>query len=551
MMVGILGALGGFIVWPIILIGINSFNTTNTILADPDYGLANWKTAFSQPDLIVALGNTLMIFFASLAIEFPVAVLIAWALARVKIPFSQTLEFLFWIAFLLPSISVTMGWMFMLDPFLGFLNKVAVGLPFIDSAPFNIFSVPGIIFVHVMGGGISGAIILLTPAFRNMSVVLEEAAWTSGASNFRTFVRVTLPLLIPPMVVVLAVRLARMFQSFEVEQLLGNPFGFFVYSTKIYALTRADVPQYGQATALASIVLLLVVFIIPTQRWLMTRRSYTTVTGSFKPGRIDLGFGNNIILAGLVLLLLFLIAAPLGSLILGSFMTRTGLFFLDPLFTTRHWELVLKDRIFIEALKNTLLLGAVGAIFSPLLFSFFAYIIVRTRWFGRSTLDGTIWLAAAIPGILSGLGLLWMLLGTPFLRPLYGTLVPLMIVTVISGKTTGVQLSKAVFLQMGQDMEEQARVSGAGWLRTYVRIWLPLMAPTLVLLSMINFMLAVNATASLILIAPRGTNTLSLLALEFAEVGSRTGAGIVSLIIMVLSVGMALAVKVLGVKMRR
>ena len=101
--------------------------------------------------------------------------------------------------------------------------------------------------------------------------------------------RVTLPLMISPMILVFALQLLRVFSSFETELLLGTPFGFFVYSTKIYALVRSDVPNYGEATALASITLLLLLLIVPLQRHIIQRRRYTTITGSFRPGLIDLG----------------------------------------------------------------------------------------------------------------------------------------------------------------------------------------------------------------------------------------------------------------------
>ena len=54
---------------------------------------------------------------------------------------------------------------------------------------------------------------------------------------------------------------------------------------------RNAVPNYGEATVLASLTLLMIVLIIPLQRWILERRRYTTITGSFRPGLIDLGDG--------------------------------------------------------------------------------------------------------------------------------------------------------------------------------------------------------------------------------------------------------------------
>src|SRR5262249_41568430 len=154
------------------------------------------------------------------------------------------------------------------------------------------------------------------------------------------------------------------------------------------------------------------------------------------------------------------------------------------------WEFVLGESVFWGALYNTLLLASTTAIVSPFIFATIAYVLVRTKLPGRGLLDGMIWTAAVVPGMLAGLGLLWMFLGTSFLALLYGTLWPLVIVLLLQGKTTGTQLSKAVFLQMGADMEEAARVSGSGYIRTFFTIWVPLLLPTLILLGTLHFVSA-------------------------------------------------------------
>jgi len=144
--------------------------------------------------------------------------------------------------------------------------------------------------------------------------------------------------------------------------------------------------------------------------------------------------------------------------------------------------------------------------------------------------------------------LLWMFLGTPFLRPLYGTVVPLIVVVILSGKLLGVQLSKAVFLQMGAELEESARVSGAGWLRTYFRVWLPLMMPTLALLATMNFVSAASAASTVILLATKNTMTLSILALAFSTEGDLEVASAISLIVVVLTLGVAIVARWFGLR---
>jgi len=447
---------------------------------------------------------------------------------------------------MVPALPTTIAWITLLDPDVGLINVGLKNLLGLGQGPFNIFSVPGIVWANLMGHGISIKVMLLTPAFRNMDSTLEEAARVGGASNLRTLFKVTLPLMISPMILVLALQLLRVFQSFETEYLLGLPFGFYVYSTKIYALVRDAVPNYGEATVLASVTLLLIAMIIPLQRWILERRRYTTISGSFRPGLIDLHAWNYVTFGVIAVLLMLLTIGPLAVLVLGSFMERIGYFMLG--FTLDHWRFVLNDPVFVKSLQTTLVLATSAAVSSPLLFSVIAYLLVRTRLPGRGILDLMIWSAGAIPGILAGLGLLWVFIDTPGLNFLFGSIWALILVVILQGKTTGVNIMKGVLVQVGADMEEAARVSGAGWIRTYFRIWLPLLMPTLLLLAVMNFVIAAGATGSIILLASRDTMTLSLMALELSTpaVNNREAASIVSIFIILFTFSGALLLRYFG-----
>lgn len=539
--------LGYFLIWPIILLLINSFNAATDWFVEPRvWGLRHWQNAFLRPGLLRSLGNSLVIWSLTVAFSFPIGLTIAWILARTRIPFSRTLEFMFWISYMVPALPTTIAWITLLDPDIGLINTGLIKLGLFDQGPFNVFSVPGIVWANLMGHSIAIKVMLLTPAFRNMDAALEEAARVGGASNLRTLFKVTLPLMISPMILVFALQLLRIFQSFETEYLLGLPFGFFVYSTKIFTLIRDPVPNYGEATVLASITLLLIALIIPVQRWILDRRRYTTITGSFRPGLIDLGRWNYIAFGLIAFLLMLLTVGPLSILVLGSFMTRIGYFMVG--FTLDNWKWVLSDPVFLKALRTTLVLGTTAAIVSPLLFSVIAYILVRKRLPGHDALDLMIWCSGAIPGILAGLGLLWLFLSTPVLDFLFGTIWALIIVVILQGNTTGVNIMKGVFVQVGADMEEAARVSGAGWIRTYFQIWLPLLMPSLMLLAVTSFVHAAGATSSIVLLASRDTMTLSLMALELSSiaVSNREAASIISIFIITLTVAGALIVRYFG-----
>jgi iron(III) transport system permease protein len=548
--------LAGYVLYPTILIVSNSFNLALSPRDPFDFGFDNWVDAFTKPGIFTAIWHTVLLWALYTFISFPLAVLISWSLARMPIPGSYTLEFLFWVSFMMPAIAVATGWIMLMDPNLGFINKLLVKLPFIDKGPFNIFSIPGIVWVQLMSHAISGKVMLLTPAFRNMDSTMEEASRMAGASTFKTMIKVTLPVMTPILIVVFALNTVRLFESFEIEQLLGVRFNFYVYSTKLFSLIRAETPEWGQATALGSITLIMIGILLPLQRWITGRRNFETITGKFKPGLIDIGMWRWAIFGAIVFLVFLLTLAPFLSLILGSFMNRIGYFQLTPIFTTEHWSFVFRDAQFWGGIKTTLILAFSTALISPILFSIFAYILVRTKWRFRATLESLIWLSAAIPGILSSIGLLWAILGTNFggyrpFVPIYGTIYALIIVVVLQGKLTGTTFIKGVFIQLGSELEEASRISGAGWVKTYIRVWLPLIMPTLILLGTFNFVLAASTTSSIILLSGPGTKTLSILALELSSpgLGLREEAGVVTIFIIMMTVGVALVARRFGLSL--
>ena len=532
-----------YLILPMLILFYFSFDVSSEVFIPPrEWGLDNWRYAWDGR-MPQALINSFLVWFFVMIISFPVAIAIAMVLARTKIPFSHGLEFMFWLAFMFPGIASTLGWMMMLSPQIGFFNVAITRLPFFDEGPFNIFSLEGIVFARLMADGIAYKVILFTPAFRNMDQALEEAGRVSGASKVGTLVKVTLPVMATPLMLVFALQLIRIFQGFETELLLGQRWGFYVYSTLIWQ--QAQSFDYGGAVVTASLTLLIIGIIFPMQRWVTRRRHYTTVTGNFKPGLIDLGGWRWPFFGTILGLLLMLTALPILVLVVGSFMTHVGFFEAVPTWTFDHWRRVFSDELFFTGLRTTLVLAIVAGVGSPLLFSVIAYLIVRSKWRLRSTLDSVIWISAAFPGILSSLGLLMLFLSVPGLTWLYGSIWALVLVVIISGNTTGTNIFKTVLVQLGADLEEASRVSGAGWISTYFKIVIPVLMPTMVLIGMLNFISAANTTSNIVLLASRETVTLSLLALEWgsADVSQLESAGIVALVIMGLTLGVALPMR--------
>jgi iron(III) transport system permease protein len=543
----LIGVMGFYVVYPLVLILINSFNIA-TIAEPPLYGLKAWREAFSEPGILRSLWNSVKIGVVLQIVALPLGIFVSWLLARTNIFFAGGFELFFWVSFMMPTIATTFGWMLLLDPNTGLVNTAIRQIPLVGNLTFDIYSFWGIIWAHLVSNGISTKVMLMTPAFRRMDSSLEEASRMSGASTWKTMWRITVPMMTPIIIVVLLLSVIRIFSSFEIELLLGVPWGFYVYSTKIVDLARQEPPLVSHAAALGSIILLFLAAFIPLQRKLINRRKFITVTGQFKPKIIDLGAWRYpaTIFVGLIVFVLDFV--PILSVVGGSFMTRFGFFHLPKTWTMEYWKMALGDPRLTMALQNTLIVAVSAALVGAVLFSLIAYVIVRTKLPGRSILDTICWLPSAIPGVLTGLGLLWLFLGTPVFRPFYGTIFLIVIAYILGGVTLSTQILKANFVQLGSELEEASRMSGAGFWRTYFRIVVPLMAQTMVMVGVIKFMFASEHASSIILLATSETRTLILLALDQVFAGHREVASITVVFIMTLTLGVALIARSFGLK---
>ncbi len=143
-------------------------------------------------------------------------------------------------------------------------------------------------------------------------------------------------------------------------------------------------------------------------------RDYTTVTGrDFSTARTRLGPLRWVALGACLLWMLVALAAPMTFLVLGSFMRRYGFFHIADPFTTRNWEKILEDSVFISSLQNSMVIAVCVGPGTMLLYTLIAYFLVRSHARTVPLVDALTWLPWAVPGILMSLGLLWLFLATP------------------------------------------------------------------------------------------------------------------------------------------
>jgi iron(III) transport system permease protein len=541
----LLGLLALFVIYPIYLLIQDSFTVVRPGGGEV-FAFDNWLKVWSEPGLVQAVVNTVYRAVVTIGISLPLAILLAWLVARTDMPGKGFIIGCAWVAYFMPTLPVLLGWILLLDPQYGLLNKLLKSWFGLAAAPFNIYSFWGIIFAHLMTKAVAIKFIFLIPAFRNISSSLEEASRISGAGTFYTLRKIVVPVLLPAILITLVISLISSLESFEIELILGTPWNFHVFSTKIYQLIRDDPPALGQATVLGVSILVGMLPLIVLQRAISLKRNYVTFNSAFKSDPLRLRQWRWTIFGGVGLFSLCLTVVPLVFLMVGTFMKAFGYFELAEPYTLRHWQRVLNDSQFLGAVANTLELGLWASGIGTLLAAVIAYVSVRSKFRWRGAIDTLTWLPASIPGVILGLGLLAMFLRLPLFSPFYGTIGVLIVAVLFASLTTGTQLIKSNLIQLGADLEEASTLAGASWLYTFRRIVLPLVGGALVSVAVLIFASATRNVANIAMLVTNQNKPLSMLQIDYMADGIFEAASIVGVITVLITCGVAGAVFWLG-----
>ena len=509
--------------------------------------ISGWTEAFTDARLPVAIGNTFFLAFMRVIISSGLAIFFAWVVTRTDTPLKGFIEIALWFGFFLPLLPMTMGWILLLDPHYGLINKLLSRIFGFSHALFDIYSYWGIIWCH-LAFSTSVRFMLMTPAFSVMDAALEEAGLACGSNRAGVLMRITIPALAPAVLASTALGFIRSLESFEIEMVLGIPAGIYVVSTKIWDFIHWEPPLYDQATALCSISLLFIFLLVWLHRMFLRGREFTTVSGRSRiVETLTLGRWRWATCTLSLLFIAVMIVLPLITLLMGTFMEFFGHFDLEKIWTTRHWTGVFTDMVFLRSLKNTLVLGLSAAIAGSLVYALISYLIVRTQLPGRGLIDILSWLPWALPGVLISLALLWAILGSgDSVKLFYGTVFLLVVAIVIKEMPLGTQIIKAAVQQIGPELEEASNTAGANWFEYFRRILLPLLKPTIVSVAIIVFISAVRDIPTIIFLSTHETRTLSLLMLDYIAEADQEKAAVLGVFVVLLIVAFLLIARLLG-----
>jgi len=487
-------ALAWLAIYPLIQLFISSFKSGPE--ADAVFTINNYVRAFTNPTTYELLWTTVSLAALRVAIALVIGIFLAWVVTRTDTPGRRLIEVLIWIKFFTPPLPMIVAWILIAGK-TGLLNTALQDLGLISEPLFNITSYWGIVFISTLQFA-AFIFLLVMPAFQSMDATLEDSAKITGASNLRILKDITVPLVLPAILGAAFYTFIIALESFETELILGTPARVYVLSTRIFVLAEQYPSDLPLGTALSSVFLLAVLGVIWLQMRMARGKSFTTVSGTTYSTRVTpLGPWRWVTFT--ICLLYFFIATvlPFIILVLGTFMKGWGLWGPNA-FTLKHWEVSLGDPRLMSAITNTIVLGVLVGLGGTALCALTAYLIVRTRFKGGRLLEFITWAPRVAPAPVLAIAFLWTFVGPDIFRPLLGTVWILAIVLIVNGIPLGARVSNGAMHQIAASLEEASWVAGSNWTRTFVRILLPLLAPTL-LTSFVLLFLVASRNLSLIL----------------------------------------------------
>jgi iron(III) transport system permease protein len=440
--------------------------------------MQNYASVLSDPFLLEVVGNTVAFAGVTLAVTFLFLVPLTFLLTRTDLPFRWGFVVLLSVVILVPTFLRAIGWILLLSPQIGLINKGFQALFGLAQPPFTIYSMLGMAFVQ----GISfvpAGFFMLSAAYRAMDPSLEEAAYTSGLGKLRTFLRVNLPLTLPALLGVFIYLFMTAISVFEAPAIIGLPARIFVLSSVIYLRVhpQTGLPDYAVAGAYGSVMLILgiALSVLYFQAVKQSRRFVVVSGKGYRPKTIKLGRWKPAAVAFVVFFFLVESGIPLAMLIWTSL---TPYLMVPSVEALGQLSLANYSNVFARAgarmVWNTVILVALAPLMAVALSIMVGWIVTRTRSRLRAAVDALAFLPHAVPHILFAVALSYLALLFRQQVPLYGSIFLIVLAHGIAYLSFGSRAINSAMIQIHRELEEAGRLSGLSALGTLRRIVVPL-----------------------------------------------------------------------------
>jgi len=341
------------------------------------------------------------------------------------------------------------------------------------------------------------AYLTLKPILAGIDPNVEDMAQSLGASRWRVFRTVTLPLAVPGFANAFLLLFTASLADFATPLILaGNSFP--VLPTQAYLqITGLFDLAGGAVLSFALLVPALAVYLL--QRYWVSRRHYVTVTGKVGAEtavktvapwlRLPL-LGGCLAITGAILYFYALLFYASIVVALGA----------NHAWTWRHYQVIFTDGL--KAIHDTLVIAGVGMPLGGLYAILLGYLVARKAFPGRQAMEMVSMINYALPGTIVGIAYLVAFNDPPL--ALTGGAFIIVACYVFRYSPTGIRATVALLQQIDPSIEEASAGLGARSATTFRRITVPLILPAFFAalgVVFIRSMTAISATIFLVSIS--------------------------------------------------
>lgn len=494
--------------------------------------LSGVATLLAEPHLPTMLGGTLQVgvgvALVSALIGFPLGV----ARGLLNLPLPRLWDLLFLIPFLTPPYIAALSWMLVLQTN-GYLQQLT-GFNLNDV----LFSQTGIVLVMALNI-FPVVYFAVSRSLLASGQRLALVARVHGASPGRAFWHITLPMLSPSLAAGMLLTFTLAIEEYGVPAALGTRAGVLMLTTDIEKKLAEWPIDLSGASMLSVVLVTLALSAWWLQKKLTGNQDVTSITG--KPTEnmgADAGSFTLPIVALLGLTGFVAVILPGASMALSGVLgTLSGGVSLANL-TASHYA----------ALGTSLSLALGAACITGLLGLLAAWLVVVQKIKGHGLVDALSLMPAALPGVVVGVGLI-LLWNQPFwpVSP-YNSWAILLLSYCCLLLPWPVRYVGSALRQLGGNLEPAARVHGASALQALRFIVLPLVSPAMLAAMLMVFAIASRELVTSLLLAPAGTQTVSVFIWRQFEQGS-VGQGM-AMATLTLLTGLVLMLTALGIMQR-
>lgn len=492
------------------------------------FSLKSYRKVFAYPAYYRALLNSVWVSCVTAALCMVSGTLLAFLVVRTDLPGKKSLRTLLVLPYALPSFFAAIAWIQLLGP-QGYLARLFFQLSGWETAPWNIYSAGGIVFVLTVHYFIL-VFITVAGALERMDASLEEAARASGANTYRIMREITLPLVLPAILAGGLLAFIGALANFGIPALLGMRARFFVLTTSIYYALA--IPDFGLATALSSMLVVVALVSMTFQFWLQKGEGrYTVISGkSVRPSELRLRSMRYPLFSCTAVFVFCISIVPIFSMVLTALLKYWGAPLAQASLTLEHFAYILKLDTGRRAIVNSLFLAAVAATLTTFVGILISYMHVKARLKGSRILDFLATIPYAVPHTVIAIAMILAWAKPPV--SLYGTLWIILVAYLAVYLPFAVRTTNSTLQQIHNSLEEAARVSGAKIFPRLRDIILPLAWPGMIAGWILVFMPALRELTVSILLYAYHTETIGVVVFNLQDAGYREVAAALASIVM-------------------